>query len=223
MHHLYNVTHSLVLFLSSLPCSGFSQRSRSGSSAPGVCTCRSTFPTPFLCLLPDAVSLAAFWKFDRWQWNQSAILIPNFTVLFLFYGWFLLQRRRPAPRPERYASERNGFQSREFGGVLQVWFTRDIASNVTGLYSTHDRGSRMCIKPTSPHQATSIFFRAWPPFRNQTNGATSNCLTIVDHAHLPIEGSLFHTSRSPDDFRHDCPLRAGQQMFVSNRSSNEVR
>ena len=59
VHHLYNVTHSFVaLFLVVRPALVLS-KNRSGSSAPGVCTCWSTFH-PFLCLLPDAVSLAAF-------------------------------------------------------------------------------------------------------------------------------------------------------------------
>ena len=52
------------------------------------------FPTPFLWPLSD-------WKVDGWQWNQSTILIPNFTLLVLLYGWFLLQQGRPILKPER--------------------------------------------------------------------------------------------------------------------------
>jgi len=102
VHHLYNVTHSFVLFLAVFALLWVLTKKpvwELGAWGLHVLVDIPThsfafFPTPFLWPLFD-------WKFDGWQWNQSAILIPNFTVLFLFYGWFLLQRGRPALRPER--------------------------------------------------------------------------------------------------------------------------
>ena len=102
VHHLYNVTHSFVLFLAVFALLWVLTKKpvwELGAWGLHVLVDIPThsfafFPTPFLWPLFD-------WKFDGWQWNQSAILIPNFTVLFLCYGWFLLQLGRPALRPER--------------------------------------------------------------------------------------------------------------------------
>ena len=102
VHHLYNLTHSFVLFLAAFALLWLLAKRpvwELGAWGLHVLVDIPThslafFPTPVLWPLSD-------WKFDGWQWNQSAILIPNFTVLFLLYAWFLLQQGRPALRPER--------------------------------------------------------------------------------------------------------------------------
>jgi len=95
VHHLYDVTHSLVVFfcvfvvvalilsrpiwelcswglhvLVDIPTHSF-----------------AFFPTPFLWPLSD-------WKFDGWQWNHASILIPNYVALSLVSVWFLSQAYR---------------------------------------------------------------------------------------------------------------------------------
>lgn len=102
VHHLYDVTHSFVVFLVVFMLLWVLTRQpvwELGAWGLHVLVDIPThsfafFPTPFLWPLSD-------WKFDGWQWNQSTILIPNFTVLLLLYGWFLLQQSRPALKPER--------------------------------------------------------------------------------------------------------------------------
>jgi hypothetical protein len=106
VHHLYNVTHSFVLFLAAFALLWLLAKRpvwELGAWGLHVLVDIPThslafFPTPVLWPLSD-------WKFDGWQWNQSAILIPNFTVLFLLYAWFLLQQGRPALRQNGYASK----------------------------------------------------------------------------------------------------------------------
>ncbi len=102
VHHLYDVTHSFVLFLTVFALVWVIAKRpvwELGAWGLHVLVDIPThsfafFPTPFLWPLSD-------WKFDGWPWSQPAILIPNFTVLLLLYGWFLLQQYRPALKPER--------------------------------------------------------------------------------------------------------------------------
>ena len=102
VHHLYDVTHSFVVSLAMFAILWLVMKRpvwELGAWGLHVLVHIPThsfafFPTPFLWPLSD-------WKFDGWQWNQSTILIPNFTVLLLLYGWFLLQQGRPVFKPER--------------------------------------------------------------------------------------------------------------------------
>ncbi len=102
VHQLYDVTHSFVVFLTVFVLLWLLMKRpvlELGAWGLHVLVDIPThsfafFPTPFLWPLSD-------WKFDGWQWSQSAILIPNFTLLVLLYGWFLLQQGRPVLKPER--------------------------------------------------------------------------------------------------------------------------
>ncbi|MBX3234913.1 MAG: hypothetical protein KF814_02065 [Nitrospiraceae bacterium] len=102
VHHLYDVTHSFVVFLAVFALLRILLKRplwELGAWGLHVLVDIPThsyafFPTPFLWPLSN-------WKFDGWQWNQSAVLIPNFTLLLLLYGWFLSQQARPVPKPER--------------------------------------------------------------------------------------------------------------------------
>ena len=102
VHHLYDVTHSFVVFLAVFALLWLLAKRpvwELGAWGLHVLVDIPThsfafFPTPFLWPLSD-------WKFDGWQWSQPVILIPNFTVLFLLYGWFLLQQARPIAKPQR--------------------------------------------------------------------------------------------------------------------------
>lgn len=109
VHHLYDVTHSFVVSLAMFAILWLVMKRpvwELGAWGLHVLVDIPThsfafFPTPFLWPLSD-------WKFDGWQWNQSTILIPNFTVLLLLYGWFLLQQGRPVFKPERARLNRVG-------------------------------------------------------------------------------------------------------------------
>jgi hypothetical protein len=96
VHHLYNVTHSLVVFLAVFVAVWwFWKRPIWELGAWGLHVIMDVpthsyefFPTPVLWPL-------AAWKFDGWQWMTPVILVPNFVVLVLVYGvWFLSRARR---------------------------------------------------------------------------------------------------------------------------------
>ena len=95
VHQLYNVTHSLVVYLivfflvwillrrplwelsawalhvlMDIPSHSF-----------------AFFPTPFLWPLSD-------WKFNGWQWMTPYVFIPNVTLLIGLYLWYFTVRRR---------------------------------------------------------------------------------------------------------------------------------
>jgi len=51
-------------------------------------------PTHSYALFPTPVFWPiAQWKFDGWQWMTPDILVPNYVLLFLLYGWFFARRR----------------------------------------------------------------------------------------------------------------------------------
>jgi hypothetical protein len=90
VHHLYNLTHSLVVFVCVFVLVGIVLKRplwELGAWGLHIVVDIPThsftfFPTPFLWPLSD-------WKFDGWQWTTPFILIPNFVVLSLLYAWFL--------------------------------------------------------------------------------------------------------------------------------------
>lgn len=102
VHQLYDVSHSLVVCLAVFALLWLLMKRpirELGAWGLHVLVDIPThsfdfLPTPFLWPLSD-------WKFDGWPWSQSAILIPNFTLLLLLYGWFLLQQGHPVLKPER--------------------------------------------------------------------------------------------------------------------------
>ncbi|MGQ0812296.1 MAG: metal-dependent hydrolase [Nitrospiraceae bacterium] len=110
VHHLYNVTHSLVVFLILfLLVWALVKWPVWELSAWGLHVLMDIplhsfafFPTPFLWPLSD-------WKFNGRQWMTPSIVIPNATLLILLYAWYCaqLKRRRGERRPLRISqSER---------------------------------------------------------------------------------------------------------------------
>jgi len=89
VHHLYDVTHSMVVFLLVFVLV-WALRGRPlwELAAWGLHVLvdipthsRAFFPTPVLWPIIT-------WKFDGWQWMTPAILVPNYALLALFYLWF---------------------------------------------------------------------------------------------------------------------------------------
>jgi hypothetical protein len=90
VHHLYNATHSLVIFL--IVCLlvwGIHKRPVWELGAWGLHVLVDV-PTHSHTFFPTPVFWPLFgWKFDGWQWMNPAILIPNYVLLALCYAWFL--------------------------------------------------------------------------------------------------------------------------------------
>jgi hypothetical protein len=90
VHHLYNVTHSFIVFLIVFVLIWFFlKRPLWELSSWGLHVAVDIpthsfafFPTPFLWPLSD-------WRFDGWQWMTPTILIPNYALLSLLYAWYL--------------------------------------------------------------------------------------------------------------------------------------
>jgi hypothetical protein len=100
VHHLYNLTHSFVVFLIVFLLVWFHLKRplwELGAWGLHVLIDVPThsyafFPTPVFWPLSD-------WKFDGWQWMTPGILIPNFVLLSLIYAWYFrhaysLKRRK---------------------------------------------------------------------------------------------------------------------------------
>lgn len=95
VHHLYNVTHSLVVFLVVfLLVWTLVKRPVWELSAWGLHVLMDIpmhsfafFSTPFLWPLSD-------WKIDGWQWLTPSIVIPNAILLILLYAWYFMQKKR---------------------------------------------------------------------------------------------------------------------------------
>lgn len=101
VHHLYNVTHSLVVFLLVfLLVWVLEKRPVWELSAWGLHVLMDIpshsfafFPTPFLWPLSD-------WKFNGWQWMTPHVFIPNAMLLVLVYAWYFVhQKRRTSEQP----------------------------------------------------------------------------------------------------------------------------
>jgi membrane-bound metal-dependent hydrolase YbcI (DUF457 family) len=92
VHHLYDVTHSFIVFLIVFLLIWFLlKRPLWELAAWGLHVLvdvpthsHAFFPTPVLWPLID-------WKFNGWQWMTPNILIPNFALLSLLYAWYLTQ------------------------------------------------------------------------------------------------------------------------------------
>ena len=104
VHHLYNVSHSFIVFLLAFLLIWFMlKRPLWELSAWELHVLVDIpthsfvfFPTPFLWPLSD-------WKFNGWQWMAPTILVPNYAVLFLLYAWFLAQASRKKRTASRHA------------------------------------------------------------------------------------------------------------------------
>ena len=92
VHHLYDVTHSGIVFLAVFLVVWFILKQPLWELAAwglhvlvDVPThSHAFFPTPILWPLID-------WKFNGWQWMTPTILIPNFVLLSFLYVWYLSQ------------------------------------------------------------------------------------------------------------------------------------
>ena len=103
VHHLYNLTHSLIVFfvvfivIWLLLKHPVGELLAWGLHILGDIPTHSFafFPTPILWPISD-------WKFNGWQWSTPTILIPNFLLLSLFYTWYLsglyMRKRKEGPR-----------------------------------------------------------------------------------------------------------------------------
>jgi hypothetical protein len=104
VHHLYDVTHSFLVFLAVFFLVWWIRKypmRELGAWGLHVLMDVAThsdmfFPTPVLWPL-------AAWKFDGWPWMTPGILVPNFVILILLYGgWFFSRLRRPSPPGSSY-------------------------------------------------------------------------------------------------------------------------
>ena len=95
VHDLYNVTHSLVVFLIVFLLVWLVVKQPIWElSAWGLHVLMDIpshsfafFPTPFLWPISD-------WKFNGWQWMSPYIFIPNVALLVLVYGWYFITHTR---------------------------------------------------------------------------------------------------------------------------------
>lgn len=94
VHHLYNITHSLIVFcIVFLVVWALMKRPVWGMAAWGLHVLMDIpshsfafFPTPFLWPLSNV-------KVDGWQWMTPAVLVPNVVLLVAVYSWFYLRQR----------------------------------------------------------------------------------------------------------------------------------
>jgi hypothetical protein len=101
VHRLYNVTHSLVVFLAVFFIVwALRKRPLWELGAWGLHVLvdvpthsHSFFATPVLWPIFS-------WKFDGWQWMNPAILIPNYVLLALCYAWLLVRFMNAKNRPQ---------------------------------------------------------------------------------------------------------------------------
>jgi hypothetical protein len=89
VHDLYNVTHSLIIFLLVfLVFWAFLKRPVWELGAWGLHVLVDV-PTHSYAFFPTPMLWPLFgWRFDGWQWMTPAILIPNYVLLALCYAWF---------------------------------------------------------------------------------------------------------------------------------------
>jgi len=98
VHHLYNVTHSFIVFLFVFLLLWFLlKRPLWELSAWGLHVLVDV-PTHSYAFFPTPVLWPLFaWKFNGWQWNNPQILIPNYVVLSLLYAWYVSQLYKTKP------------------------------------------------------------------------------------------------------------------------------
>jgi membrane-bound metal-dependent hydrolase YbcI (DUF457 family) len=103
VHHLYNVTHSLIVFLIAFLLVWFLLKRPLGELSAWGLHVLVDVPTHSYQFFPTPIFWPFFdWKFDGWQWSTPNILIPNFVLLSLLYAWYLSEpyrtKRRQASR-----------------------------------------------------------------------------------------------------------------------------
>ena len=101
VHHLYNVTHSFVVFLLVFFLVWALRKRPLWELGAWGLHVLVDVPTHSYAFFPTPLFWPFFnWKFNGWQWMNPAILIPNYALLALVYTWFLLHvlRRRTRQR-----------------------------------------------------------------------------------------------------------------------------
>ena len=90
VHHLYNVTHSFIVFLVAFLLIRFLLRRPLWELGAWGLHVLVDVPTHSYAFFPTPILWPLFnWKFDGWQWTTPTILIPNFVLLAMVYAWYL--------------------------------------------------------------------------------------------------------------------------------------
>ena len=90
VHHLYNVTHSFIVFLVAFLLIRFLLRRPLWELGAWGLHVLVDVPTHSYAFFPTPILWPLFnWKVDGWQWTTPTILIPNFVLLAMVYAWYL--------------------------------------------------------------------------------------------------------------------------------------
>jgi hypothetical protein len=103
VHHLYNVTHSLIVFLAAFFLVWALRKRPVWELGAWGLHVLVDVPTHSGAFFPTPIFWPLFsWTFDGWQWMNPAILIPNYVLLALCYARFASQSFRARNRtPDR--------------------------------------------------------------------------------------------------------------------------
>jgi hypothetical protein len=101
VHHLYNVTHSFIVFLAVFFFVWFLLKRPLWELGAWGLHVLVDIPTHSYAFFPTPVFWPLFnWKFDGWQWMAPSILIPNFALLAVLYAWYFWQTLKAKKPPE---------------------------------------------------------------------------------------------------------------------------
>lgn len=103
VHHLYNFTHSFIVFVVAFFLIWFLRKRPLWELAAWGLHVLVDVPTHSYAFFPTPVFWPLFgWKFNGWQWNSPSILIPNFALLVLLYlGYFWHLHKAERVKPEK--------------------------------------------------------------------------------------------------------------------------
>ncbi|HET8721372.1 MAG TPA: hypothetical protein VFM24_05055 [Nitrospira sp.] len=95
VHGLYDVTHSLVIFLACFLAVWAIRKEPLWELGAWGLHILVDVPTHSHAFFATPVLWPLFsWKFDGWQWTNPLILIPNYVLLALCYAWLLGRWRK---------------------------------------------------------------------------------------------------------------------------------
>jgi hypothetical protein len=93
--HLYNVTHSFLVFLLVFLLVWRLRRRPLWELAAWGLHVLVDVPTHSFAFFPTPVFWPlSNWKFDGWQWMTPAILVSNYLLLAICYAWFAFRSAR---------------------------------------------------------------------------------------------------------------------------------
>jgi len=102
VHALYNVTHSLLVFLAIFLVVWLLRKQPLWELGAWGLHVLVDIPTHSYAFFPTPVFWPlSNWKFDGWQWMTPEILIPNWVLLSLLYAWFLSRAYRMKLKDDR--------------------------------------------------------------------------------------------------------------------------